>query len=139
MSRPRPIPGKNYTVIAGDTLTALAAMAYGNGTKWDRIWRANETTIRSGDPNLIYPGEVLFIPEDAEKQSLLQAATVANRFQGRDPHYLTLILDGLEVPVESATLDVSLDSITDEWGAEIMWTPGADKELDKRVARNSYT
>ena len=32
---------------------------------WRRIVSANHDTIRSGDPNLIYPGEIITIPKMA--------------------------------------------------------------------------
>ena len=33
---------------------------YGNGLLWERIYKANLTQVK--DPNLIYPGQILYIP-----------------------------------------------------------------------------
>lgn len=49
-----------YTVVSGDTLSAIAQRAYGNGALWWAIYNANTATI--ANPHLIYPGQVLTIP-----------------------------------------------------------------------------
>ena len=54
-------PGSDYTVQLGDTLTGIALQAYGNGNDWQIIYNANVQVI-GPDPNLIRPGEVLYIP-----------------------------------------------------------------------------
>ncbi len=51
---------RQYTVQRGDTLWGIAQKFLGNGSRWPEIFRAS--TLRSGDPNLIYPGEVVNIP-----------------------------------------------------------------------------
>jgi len=55
-------PGSTYTVQPGDSLFSIAQQAYGNGNQWQRIYDANKQVI-GDDPNLIRPGEVLYIPE----------------------------------------------------------------------------
>ena len=52
--------GTTYTVVAGDTLWAIAQRHYGDGNQWGRIHRANQELIP--DPDLIQPGQVLTIP-----------------------------------------------------------------------------
>jgi len=54
-------PGSNYTVQPGDTLYSIAQRAYDDGNKWQIIYDANKQVIGS-DPNLLRPGEVLYIP-----------------------------------------------------------------------------
>ncbi|TME06564.1 MAG: LysM peptidoglycan-binding domain-containing protein [Chloroflexi bacterium] len=54
-------PGSNYTVQPGDTLYSIAQRAYGDGNKWQIIYDANKQVIGS-NPNLLRPGEVLYIP-----------------------------------------------------------------------------
>jgi nucleoid-associated protein YgaU len=57
---PTPMPQRRtYTVVAGDTLSGIAAKL-GLGS-WQRLYEANATVI-GGDPNKIYPGQVLVLP-----------------------------------------------------------------------------
>lgn len=53
-----------YIVKKGDWLAKLAeypeVYGHGNYAMWPKIYRANKDKIK--DPNLIYPGQVLFIP-----------------------------------------------------------------------------
>src|SRR5438270_8446018 len=55
-------PGSNYSVQQGDTLSGIAQQAYGDGNQWQVIYNAN-TQVIGNDPNLIRPGEVLYIPQ----------------------------------------------------------------------------
>lgn len=52
---------KTYTVVSGDCLWNIAKKFYGNGSQYKKIYEANKKTIGS-NPNLIYPGQVLTIP-----------------------------------------------------------------------------
>jgi len=49
---------KTYTVVAGDTLWAVAVAQYGDGYKWMEIARANALV----NPDLIHAGNVLTLP-----------------------------------------------------------------------------
>lgn len=51
--------GQSYTIRRGDTLWGIAKARYGNGGLWSEIWNNNRGNLRSGNPNLIYPGEVI--------------------------------------------------------------------------------
>ncbi len=53
-----------YTVVAGDSLSAIAANFYGSAAKknWMAIYEANKDLI-GDDPNLILPGQKLKIPK----------------------------------------------------------------------------
>ena len=50
-----------YTVQSGDTLSGIAQRFYGNAHKWPEIHAANKDKI--SNPNLIYPGQTLTIPD----------------------------------------------------------------------------
>lgn len=50
-----------YTVVRGDTLSKIAKAHYGDANKYPVIFEANKPMLK--DPNLIYPGQVLRIPE----------------------------------------------------------------------------
>ncbi len=51
---------KFYTVVEGDTLSKIAKEYYGNANKYPQIFEANKPMLK--DANLIYPGQVLRIP-----------------------------------------------------------------------------
>ncbi|HDP95691.1 MAG TPA: peptidoglycan-binding protein LysM [Candidatus Aminicenantes bacterium] len=50
-----------HTVVRGDTLSAIAKQFYGNPMKYMVIFKANQPLLK--DPDKIYPGQVLRIPE----------------------------------------------------------------------------
>ena len=52
---------RTYTVVAGDSLSKIASHQYGDGNKWRKIYEANRDVIKN--PDLIYPGQTLRIPE----------------------------------------------------------------------------
>jgi nucleoid-associated protein YgaU len=56
-----PATGKSYTVQKGDSLSKIAKREYGDAQQWRRIFEANRDTIK--DPDLIYPGQVIHVPE----------------------------------------------------------------------------
>ena len=53
---------QTYTVKNGDCLWNIAKKFYGNGAKYTVIYNANKNVI-GNNPNLIYAGQVLAIPE----------------------------------------------------------------------------
>lgn len=53
---------KTYTVVKGDCLWNIAKKFYGSGAQYTKIYNANKGVI-GGNPNLIYPGQVLTIPD----------------------------------------------------------------------------
>ena len=58
---PAPAAAQTYTVVKGDCLWNIAKKSSGNGSKYTVIYNANRSVI-GGNPNLIYPGQVLTIP-----------------------------------------------------------------------------
>ena len=53
--------GRTYTIKEGDSLSKIAKREYGDAQQWRRIYEANRDIIK--DPDLIYPGQVVRIPE----------------------------------------------------------------------------
>ena len=49
-----------YTVVRGDTLSAIAKTQYGNASQYPKIFEANKPML--SNPDKIYPGQVLRIP-----------------------------------------------------------------------------
>ncbi|MEX2527948.1 MAG: peptidoglycan-binding protein LysM [Gemmatimonadota bacterium] len=54
-----------YTVKPGDTLGKIAKEHYGNASKYPAIFEANRPML--SDPDKIYPGQVLRIPQEGAK------------------------------------------------------------------------
>jgi nucleoid-associated protein YgaU len=52
---------KFYTVKSGDTLSKISKEMYGDANKYNAIFEANKPML--SDPNKIYPGQTLRIPE----------------------------------------------------------------------------
>ena len=57
------IAARTHTVASGDTLSKIAKHYYDDARKWRAIFEANRDQIK--DPDLIHPGQVLTIPNDA--------------------------------------------------------------------------
>ena len=58
---PTPAPGvRTREIVSGDTLWQIATEEYGDGTRYMEIF--NASSFRSGNPNLIFPGEIAVIP-----------------------------------------------------------------------------
>lgn len=126
----RPVPGRNYTVRDGDTLSIIAGIAYGDITLYPLIFNANQSVLRSSDPNLVFPGEILVIPERPEINSLREDL-LNNQFSGTG---FRVEIGGREIPVISGSITRTLDTAADAWTATIAWQPGEDLEID-RVTR----
>jgi hypothetical protein len=57
-----------YTIKEGDCLSSIAQR---HGLFWQKIWdhsQNSELRRRRRNPNILYPGDVVFIPEKEEKQ-----------------------------------------------------------------------
>lgn len=50
-----------YTVKSGDTLSKISKEVYGDANAYNRIFEANRPML--SDPDKIYPGQVLYIPQ----------------------------------------------------------------------------
>jgi nucleoid-associated protein YgaU len=70
---PPPTPREHHVVVPGDNLWRIAAtrLAAALGREpsdaeiapyWQRVIAANRTTLRSGDPDLVFPGELVALP-----------------------------------------------------------------------------
>jgi len=143
-----PQPGKPYTIIKGDTLYDISNRTYGRPDFWPRIWRANQKVLKSGDPNLIFPGEVIYPPNIAERKltigkniknpEKLRTTLASINLGPKDKDSATLLLENREIPLESMRVTRALDTGADGWSTSIAWVPGLDTELDKLVVQYSY-
>lgn len=58
----KPIIERTYTVISGDYLILITKKLIGDTSRWRELYEANKTII-GNNPDLIYPGTVLTLPE----------------------------------------------------------------------------
>ena len=65
-----PTQGKQYVTLAGDTLSSIAARAYGDPAKSVLIFNANNFSTKFSDQNSVFPGETLNIPREAVLNNL---------------------------------------------------------------------
>ena len=56
-----PASNTHYKVKSGDTLSGIAEHYYHKAADWQWLYHENDKTI--SDPNLIYPGETIALPE----------------------------------------------------------------------------
>jgi hypothetical protein len=56
---------RRHTVQAGETLSHLSLKYYGTANRWREIYEANQDLIGQ-NPNMIYAGQELIIPEDQQ-------------------------------------------------------------------------
>jgi len=67
-------PG-SYTIRPGDTLSAIAARAYGSAADWPAIWWANRRQVP--DPDMITTGQRLALPSSHQVPPWLARAALA--------------------------------------------------------------
>jgi prophage tail gpP-like protein len=128
---PSPVQGQNYTVQNGDNLQKIAAIAYGRVSEWPRIYKAN--TLRSGDPGLIFPGEILFIPaEEVIQEARAPKAEIPNKKS------VTVMLNGQEIITTQGRFATALDALCMSWNCDCPWSPGNDPDFDRNSASGSF-
>lgn len=133
----KPTPGKQYTVVSGDTLPSIARRAYGDSILWPRLRSANQSGFKLDDPEQVVEGTVLIIPVLAEEEAL-RTNLIAFQLADKEPDELTIIVDGLEIQSSSARVVRTMDTGADGWTAVIPWTPGVNIDLDKRLQPYAY-
>jgi len=71
----------SYTVRSGDSLSAIAARAYGNSADWPAVWWANRRQV--ANPNMIAAGQRLRLPASGHVPAWM--AKAAARAAGAAP------------------------------------------------------
>ena len=71
-------------------------------------------------------------------QAMAQKRALSTKLRTAPKGTVTFLLEGREVPILSARIGRSIDTVADSFAVEIAWTPGKDKQLDKRVAPYTY-
>ena len=95
-------PARRYTVRPGDTLSSIALRFYGSRARWPLIYQANKSVIKN--PDSIFPGEVLTIPDKGGRQAAAPPAAPAAPVALTTSTHLsgTLSCNGLEELWEEA-------------------------------------
>lgn len=65
---------KTYTIAKGEYLSKIAKAF---GVDWKKMYEANKSTLKSGDPNLVYVGEKLVINDFGGSSSATTATTAS--------------------------------------------------------------
>ena len=130
---PKPTPGRKYTIVVGDNLSRISSAAYGTPRDWRKIWKANKATLRSGDPNLIFPGEVIFIPGQVDVEEIEQEARGEDRISGKDKDDFTVIVDGREIPCVDGKAFRAIDTAADGFTALIAWDATKEGERNREL------
>jgi prophage tail gpP-like protein len=134
--RAKPTPGFQYRVVGGDRITRISATAYGTQENARLIVGANPQLtgrpISLEDLPTIYAGDVLNIPLIPTNVALRNEGTKLT-IAGKTAEDFTLIIDGLEIPVQSAKVVRTMDTAADGWTGRIAWNPGDNKEIDRRL------
>jgi prophage tail gpP-like protein len=113
---PKATPGVPYIIVPGDTLSGIAKQAYGEGRRWREIWQANQFVLRSGDPNLIFPGETITIPKIPELEGQKSID-----LPGKASDDFTIVIDNTELVVTSARAIRTMDTAADAWTATVVY------------------
>ncbi len=129
-----PQPGKTYTIQDESTLSQISTRAYGDPTFWRRIWNANQTALRSGNPDIIFPGETIIIPFLTERE-----IPQSQQQSGRNSEGIFIDLDGFEIRPMACRIMRTMDTVANAIEFTIPWQPGLDEQLDNRVTPKRYT
>lgn len=118
MAKIRPVEGKTYIIVRGDTLWDIADTVYGSGWDYTIIWDANKSNLRSNDPNKIYPGERLWIPPNPNRsRTQSDARSVKPALEKLPESLLSVYIDGDFFLPASATITRTFDTCADGWAA----------------------
>lgn len=129
---------KSYTIIRGDTLTAIAVKFYGDGTKYKEIADANPSIT---DPNLIITGDVITIPDLVPAEPAEPAeidVTPETIIDGKSEEIGILINGQIFKYWTNATITRSFDSIADSFSLSVPWFPDKE-EYREAFKRFAYT
>ncbi|MEE9118932.1 MAG: LysM peptidoglycan-binding domain-containing protein, partial [Calditrichia bacterium] len=129
--------GQIYTVKAGDTLTGIAQKAYGDGIKWPIIWKANQSSTKSTDPDIVFVGDKFFIPIDPLGE-IARISSVKASMSGKSDEELTVMIGQTELKPLSARIIRNMDDGMFAWAANIKWDQGENLELDENLLPFKY-
>ena len=98
-----------YTVKHGDCISSIA---HKYGLFWEKVWdHPNNTQLKESrkDPNILYPGDVVFVPDKEEKEES-GATEQRHRFRKKGvPALLRLIVEIEGEPIANAQYTLEVD------------------------------
>lgn len=140
MASVRPVAGETYTIVRGDTLWDIASIVYGSGWKYQIIWDANKSNLRSGDPNLIYPGERLWVPPDPDRDETASDAKSDKSYTVDTPEdALSVFLRGEPYRPVTATVTRTFDTCADGWAMTFRDNLADEEWVARRGVFKPYT
>jgi N-acetylmuramoyl-L-alanine amidase len=118
-----------YTVRKGDCISSIADYY---GLFWEKIWNDpnnSELKEKRKDPNVLYPGDVVFIPEKEIKEYSC-ATDKKHRFHRKGiPLYLRLqMLDEDDKPIANVSYTLDIDG-----GETIEGKTGPDGKIEQAI------
>jgi prophage tail gpP-like protein len=104
---------KIITVKSGDTLSNISRVEYGTPNKYMLIFSANPQ-LKSGDPNLIFPGEQLYIPDDPAQELLNRQKEKTLNADNIDD--ISVFIDGTSIPLpDDYEIETFFDTLADRY------------------------
>lgn len=112
--------GSHYTVVKNDWFSTIALEAYGDLYKWKLILDANPQVngrgvAIDGSP-LIFPGDILWIPEEVIDE---EEFDLADSFASQQSESFSVEVEGELIPVISGSLVKTMDTGTDSVDFEV--------------------
>ena len=108
-----------HTVAAGDCILSIAEE---NGFHWETIWNhASNSQLKAarGDPNVLFPGDVVFVPEKRLKEATKPTDQTHKFVKKGTPGKVRLrLLDWKRGPRKGARYSAEVDGVTVEGTAD---------------------
>lgn len=117
-----------YTVVQGDHIASIAAEA--GFLSWKTVWEDGANASLSGkrNPNVLYPGDVLKIPEKQQKEVSVPTSEYSTFQTIGEPLQLKIVvLDWAGNPIVDTELDIQLN------GGEKIKTAGDGSATKKAI------
>jgi len=114
---------KTHIVKAGETLTDISRIYYGNSNEVMRIYNANPQ-LKSGNINIIYVGEIVYIPPSAvdNKKNEEMGNTIDEK------NDINVYIDGQSIPIpDDYEIEIFFDTAVDRYQFNFPYEPDNEK------------